>query len=1006
MKKYVRLKYIIVLALLGITICSFSQTNNLTKAEYYIDSDPGFGKATNISIGAAADSLSLNLNISLAGYKPGMHTLYIRFRELSGIWSHSEARNFLVSVPDTATLKIENAEYFIDKDPGVGKGISINTGSATDSVSLFKAISLTSIPNGNHTLSVRFKYNNNTWSINQGQLFMISNSVTSSSGLKYAEYFIDKDPGLGLATPITGFVSGDSVKSQFAVDLTGLPVGSHGLTVRVRDSVGVWTMAENRFFNIVNPEPTTTLSKAEYFFDKDPGVGKGFELPALVNSDSVLFNATLDIKGLKSGSHPVFVRVRNSLGQYSLSNYKTFFICDNYPNAEFSSIYYSTDSTVNFTNLTSPVNDSTKYFWDINGDGKTDYNFATIVNKYKTPGIYNVRLIASNGGVCADTVIIKVAAIADTCSITSNFSFLAKLTREVAFLDQSTGNAGLYFWNFGDGKTSTAKNPVHLYDKAGYYVVSLAVKNPKNQCTDYSSKEVKVGETVCHANFTNITNDTAKTVTLTNTSVGNSLRYFWFFGDGNYSTEENPKHKFANEGAYNISLTISDPTGTCSEKYELPVAVGKVKCNATFSYYIDSTSNTAIFKDNITGFTSNVLWSFGDGTSSSIHNPQHKYARSGYFKVSLNTFNVDGWCMDYTEQTILVGKEGLDCNADFIYQASTTDNKVKFFDLSQGDIVGYLWNMGDETAVVSEKNPQHTYNFGGFFNVCLSVINNKNYSDIVCKPVIVADNSKRNCRADFNFIVDSITNKAYFVDVSDGKPNTWNWSFGNGITSTTQNGDLKYAKDGYYLVGLKIKNSETGCNSKTYKIVNIGGKKPIKAGFGFEALDIRTKSGGYPVEFVGAGVGDHARLRWTYGDGTVDSTSSTPVHVYNNIGTYRVCYELSNPITGMKDSVCQNVSTMNAVSLETADMGVKNLLSYPNPFNEYTTISYSLETQSKIELSVFNLNGIKLETIVNATKPAGVQTLTWNGSQLSKGIYIIQLKTSNGNVMNRIVMKK
>jgi YVTN family beta-propeller protein len=57
---------------------------------------------------------------------------------------------------------------------------------------------------------------------------------------------------------------------------------------------------------------------------------------------------------------------------------------------------------------------------------------------------------------------------------------LGKMPLKVVFKDKSTGMPNSWRWSFGDGKTSTAKNPVHKYTKVGKYTVSLTVKNAVN----------------------------------------------------------------------------------------------------------------------------------------------------------------------------------------------------------------------------------------------------------------------------------------------------------------------------------------------------------------------------------------------------------------------------------------------------------------------------------------------------------------------------------------------
>ena len=64
----------------------------------------------------------------------------------------------------------------------------------------------------------------------------------------------------------------------------------------------------------------------------------------------------------------------------------------------------------------------------------------------------------------------------------------------------------------------------------------------------------------------------------------------------------------------------------------------------------------------------------------------------------------------------------------------------------------------------------------------------------------------------------------------------------------------------------------------------------------------------------------------------------------------------------------------------------------PNPFCSITTINYYLKQESHVQLSVYDITGKKVKTLVNKKQSAGKQTLTFDGSELASGIYIYTLK--------------
>ncbi|HES59324.1 MAG TPA: T9SS type A sorting domain-containing protein, partial [Caldithrix sp.] len=78
---------------------------------------------------------------------------------------------------------------------------------------------------------------------------------------------------------------------------------------------------------------------------------------------------------------------------------------------------------------------------------------------------------------------------------------------------------------------------------------------------------------------------------------------------------------------------------------------------------------------------------------------------------------------------------------------------------------------------------------------------------------------------------------------------------------------------------------------------------------------------------------------------------------------------------------------------------------YPNPFNPTTTIRYSVETQNfasqQIDLSIYNVLGQKVATLVNGKQPTGTYSVQWNAKGFTSGIYFCTLTSNNGYSLTR-----
>ena len=140
----------------------------------------------------------------------------------------------------------------------------------------------------------------------------------------------------------------------------------------------------------------------------------------------------------------------------------------------------------------------------------------------------------------------------------------------VSFTDNSRDASSLS-WVFGDGNTSTEKNPVHTYSTAGNYLVNLKVSNENG--SDSTSSKITVSEPLPQsepvhplANFNaNPTNGNVPLTVQFTDSSQNVTGWSWDFGDGSTSNEQSPTHIYYTEGIYTVNLIVSNTNGTSSQ---------------------------------------------------------------------------------------------------------------------------------------------------------------------------------------------------------------------------------------------------------------------------------------------------------------------------------------------------------------------------------------------------------------------------------------------------------
>jgi PKD repeat protein len=149
---------------------------------------------------------------------------------------------------------------------------------------------------------------------------------------------------------------------------------------------------------------------------------------------------------------------------------------------------------------------------------------------------------------------------------------------KVAFTDKSTGVPTSWNWNFGDGTSSTEKNPTHTYSKPGTYAVTLTATNAAGSNTATKSSYIivagtTVGKPVINCWGSPRMGTAPLTVYFKDRSTGSPTSWGWDFGDGTYSTLQNPKHTYSAAGKYTVKLTVTNAAGsTSTTKYNYIVS--------------------------------------------------------------------------------------------------------------------------------------------------------------------------------------------------------------------------------------------------------------------------------------------------------------------------------------------------------------------------------------------------------------------------------------------------
>ena len=130
-----------------------------------------------------------------------------------------------------------------------------------------------------------------------------------------------------------------------------------------------------------------------------------------------------------------------------------------------------------------------------------------------------------------------------------------------------------------------------------------------------------------------------------------------------------------------------------------------------------------------------------------------------------------------------------------------------------------------------------------------------------------------------------------------------------------------------------------------------------------------------------------------HGVNTVDQAGNPPAA--NAPEALRELMQHYKSLTGIADDVPGNLPTTVAL-----------LGNYPNPFNPATTIVYALPEQAAVELTVYNLLGESVTTLVKGTQSAGRHEVRWQPGELSSGIYLYQLQVGAQRYSGKMILMK
>ena len=462
-------------------------------------------------------------------------------------------------------------------------------------------------------------------------------------------------------------------------------------------------------------------------------------------------------------------------------------------------------------------------------------------------------------------------------------------THLVNIVNHSVG-ATSYAWNFGDGETGAQADTVftHTYppsDDIEDYTITLTASD--GQCDDTRQRTVKVyPQIIADFDTEDRSGCSPHTVEFDNNSEGMIYMYFWDFGDGTFSVEQEPTHTFTNftdsEITYTVTLTVVSSTFFCIETHTVDITVHPyIEAGFTLTPNEGCHPLEVTFGNTSVG-PATFFWDFGNGNTSTVEFPdiQTYINTTGSIQefIITQTVNYGQFCSDHTSDTLRVFPE---ITADFSPSETVgcAPFEVTFENFSNDVATHFAWEFGDGGSS-SLRHPTHVFENDTDETITYTVWL-KVRSDNFCKDSVSVDiDVHPRIEADFDFTPAIACNphEVTIFNTSFGATEYF-WNFGNG-TGNTSDDEFTHVYEHdedvpvVYNIYLEVENPQ-GCIDTLTRPITILPK--IDAVF---TPSVTEGCSPLEVVFENNSIGVENQL-WEFGDGG-SSVERSPVHIFDN----------------------------------------------------------------------------------------------------------------------------
>lgn len=579
-----------------------------------------------------------------------------------------------------------------------------------------------------------------------------------------------------------------------------------------------------------------------------------------------------------------------------------------------------------------------QYSWDF-GDGETS-DLVNPTKTYEQPGAYPVTLRVRNGtGSDWGTATDRIAALVREGPIADAGPDMTVCTNQAVRFDGSgstdaDGAVNAFAWTFGDGGTASGERPEYRFKNPGNYVVNLTITGEAiGSCSPLDTDTLNVevvaapGQSITGPERAAAGQPASFGIALSDLRGGSVISHTWQFSDGGTAEGAEARHTFAEPGIYFVDLRTElagGNEGCRTIETRRKVIVNEAPVAQIAGPEVMAVGEAVVFDAKGSADGDGVIvaydWDFGDGTTASGVQVDHKFEEAGSYPVVLTV-----------RDDADVGNSRVEARFDVTVNPTPVAGLSAPRWVCAGQDVPWAvdvpettqvaWLFGDRNAPVSGAQVTHRFDEPGLYPVSVllddgrgltnSQRREERYVRVNVPPQALAGPDRVTCPGDV-----TVFDAGASSDL-DGRVTSYTWRFSDGVTLTGPRVERSFDTPGAVTVELSVADDSglvCGIATDTAQvqvnhtpIVDAGPDRSTKLGAAHDLVSFDASR---------ARDADDTALdfRWDFGDGQT-ATGAVTRHRFTKPGQYTVTVEARDS-TGLSCGVGRDTAVITALPRE------------------------------------------------------------------------------------------